>query len=208
MLREGKVAERDKDKNCYLLVKSDFSNNLPFYRCVITVHKVKMKDKETKLLAIFNLYCPRADPEKPERLIYKLQFYKLLEIRAHNLRKAGYLVIILGDINCSHHKIDHCDPYEEFYESPSRNWMSHFLEEGKEIKKEHFKTEDDEEISNNWKLKHISHTEIWNHQFIDSFRKLHPDRKEAFTCWNTEKNCRENNYGTRIDYIFTDINMA
>lgn len=81
-------------------------------RCVITVHKVKMKHDETKLLAIFNLYCPRADPEKPERLIYKLQFYKLLEIRAHNLRKAGYLVIILGDINCSHHKIDHCDPYE------------------------------------------------------------------------------------------------
>ena len=68
-------------------------------------------DKEKKL-AVFNLYCPRADPEKPERLTYKLQFYKLLEIRVDNLRKAGYLVIIVGDINTSHHKIDHCDPYE------------------------------------------------------------------------------------------------
>ena len=90
--------------------------------------------------------------------------------------------------------------------------MSHFLEEGKESQEinERSKTEDidDEEILSNWKLKHISEAEIWCHQFIDSFRKLHPDRKEAFTCWNTEKNCRENNYGTRIDYIFTDINMA
>ena len=50
--------------------------------------------------------------EKPEQLTYKLQFYKLLEIRVDNLRKAGYLVIIVGDINTSHHKIDHCDPYE------------------------------------------------------------------------------------------------
>ena len=102
---------------------------------------------------------------------------------------------------------------QEFYESPSRNWMSHFLEEGKENQEVNDNSKQeiddhDEEISNNWRLKHISPTEIWNHQFIDSFRKLHPDRKEAFTCWNTEKNCRENNYGTRIDYIFTDINLA
>ena len=102
--------------------------------------------------------------------------------------------------------------FQEFYESPSRNWMSHFLEEGKENQEVNdnskLENDDDEEISYHWKLKHISSTEIGCHQFIDSFRKLHPDRKEAFTCWNTEKNCRENNYGTRIDYIFTDINMA
>ena len=82
-------------------------------RCVITIHRVNILDEEKKLV-VFNLYCPRADPEKPERLTYKLQFYKLLEIRADNLRKAGYLVIIVGDINTSHHKIDHCDPYEVY----------------------------------------------------------------------------------------------
>ena len=113
------------------------------------------------------------------------------------------------------HKISIITPiliFKEFYESPSRIWMSHFLEESQEknevIEKSKAEIDDDEEIANNWKLKHISQTEIWSHQFIDSFRKLHSDRKEAFTCWNTEKNCRENNYGTRIDYIFTDINMT
>ena len=41
-------------------------------------------------------------------------------------------------------------------------------------------------------------------QFIDAFRHRHPDRKEAFTCWNTKLNCRSTNYGTRIDYVFVD----
>ena len=32
-------------------------------------------------------------------------------------------------------------------------------------------------------------------------------RTSAFTCWNTELNCRSTNYGTRIDYIFIDLNL-
>ena len=213
-------------------------------RCVITVHRVNILDEEKKL-AVFNLYCPRADPEKPERLTYKLQFYKLLEIRVDNLRKAGYLVIIVGDINTSHHKIDHCDPYEvliyylciyyillnkyiliiltiksiglkfsflqEFYENPSRQWMSHFLqqsEENAEVSKlETKKCKEADDLSEDWKISRLETCTINGHQFIDSFRLIHPNRKEAFTCWNTEMKCRENNYGTRIDYIFTDVNL-
>lgn len=33
-------------------------------------------------LTVINVYCPRADPEKPERKQFKLQFYKLLQSRA------------------------------------------------------------------------------------------------------------------------------
>ena len=95
-------------------------------RCVITLHKMALKNGR-KQVAIFNLYCPRADPEKPERQIYKLQFYKALEIRANNLLKDGVDVIVVGDINTSHREIDHCDPYEEFGETASRKWMDHFL---------------------------------------------------------------------------------
>ena len=42
-----------------------------------------------------------------------------------------------------------------------------------------------------------------NH-FVDTFRHLHPERKEAFTCWNTKMNCRTTNFGTRIDYILVN----
>jgi AP endonuclease 2 len=38
-------------------------------------------------------------------------------------------------------------------------------------------------------------------QMLDSFRFLHPEAKDSFTCWNTQKNARSTNYGTRIDYL-------
>ena len=60
-------------------------------------------------LAVINVYCPQ--DRGGERLEYQLKFYKLLEMRAVNLIKAGVSVIILGDINCSHKEIDHCEPY-------------------------------------------------------------------------------------------------
>ena len=136
-------------------------------------------------LAIINVYCPRADPELPEREVFKLKFYKLLELRAMALQDGGCHVIVLGDINTSHRRIDHCDPSDEFEERPGRQWMSHFLNESDATQTELM----------DWK------TPSTKPKFVDSFRHLNPDRKEAFTCWNTKMNCRSTNYGTRIDYI-------
>ena len=44
--------------------------------------------------------------------------------------------------------------------------------------------------------------------FVDSFRHLHFERKEAFTCWNTKMNCRATNFGTRIDYILINKGLV
>lgn len=40
--------------------------------------------------------------------------------------------------------------------------------------------------------------------FIDTFRCLHPDQREAYTCWETLTGARANNYGVRIDYVLCD----
>lgn len=40
-----------------------------------------------------------------------------------------------------------------------------------------------------------------SYNLIDAFRERHPLRKDAFTCWNQEKGCRQTNYGSRVDYI-------
>ena len=59
-------------------------------RSVITLHQIQTENsKEMKKIAIINVYCPRADPERPERQEYQLKFYKLLEMRAINLIQAG-----------------------------------------------------------------------------------------------------------------------
>ena len=42
---------------------------------------------------------------------------------------------------------------------------------------------------------------------IDSFRFMHPDQKEAYTCWCTKTDSRKLNYGQRIDYIFVSLSL-
>ena len=44
--------------------------------------------------------------------------------------------------------------------------------------------------------------------FVDTFRYFHPTQTHAFTCWNTMVGARETNYGTRIDYILANKDLA
>lgn len=172
-------------------------------RCVMTRHRLS----DTQHLVIINVYCPRADPEKLDRVRYKQMFNKALDIRANRLREAGDMVVVCGDINISHREIDHCDPYDGFEDSPGRRFLHHFLkpntdkEPQSENKPENHDNDDDEE----WMTANVS---MQSRQFVDTFRIFHPDREQAFTCWNTEMNCRSTNYGTRIDYIFASLNMS
>uniref|UniRef100_A0A3P9HFW6 DNA-(apurinic or apyrimidinic site) endonuclease n=1 Tax=Oryzias latipes TaxID=8090 RepID=A0A3P9HFW6_ORYLA len=165
-------------------------------RAMITKHRIMCQDQEEKTLAVINVYCPRADPEKPERKQFKLQFYKLLQHRAEAVLKAGSHVIVLGDVNTSHRPIDHCDPCEtnEFEENPGRKWLNEFLHNGSP---EDVLDEDPKQAP-----------ELNSGRFVDTFRLFHPTRINAFTCWSTLTGARQTNYGTRIDYIFADCKLA
>ncbi|KAK0137135.1 DNA-(apurinic or apyrimidinic site) lyase 2 [Merluccius polli] len=152
-------------------------------------------------VTVVNVYCPRADPEKPERKQFKLQFYRLLQSRAEAILKAGSHVIVLGDVNTSHRTIDHCDPsdLDNFDDHPGRKWLNGFLSD--ESKNEsgggNGETPTDADLLRGGAGK-----------FIDTFRYFHPKRTHAFTCWNTLTGARQTNYGTRIDYIFADVRLA
>ncbi|GAB6033522.1 DNA-(apurinic or apyrimidinic site) lyase 2 [Chamberlinius hualienensis] len=151
-------------------------------RAILTKHKIRLKDSKEVGIVIINVYCPRADPERPDRKEYKLRFYELLQRRAEAILNSGSHVVIVGDINTSHQPIDRCEMEneEEFYLEPSRAWLSKFLYDS---------------------------DKNCNGRFFDCFRHFHPDEKCAFTCWSTATNARENNYGHRIDYIFSDYSI-
>ncbi|KAF4072250.1 hypothetical protein AMELA_G00260900 [Ameiurus melas] len=165
-------------------------------RAVITQHKFKhsLDAEGSETLTVINVYCPRADPEKPERKIFKLQFYKLLQSRAEAIVGPRSHVIISGDINTSHQPIDHCDPddVENFEDNPGRKWLDSFLFKPAE------NGNDEEEGSE------PSPNCVSGGKFIDTFRYFHPTRTSAFTCWSTRTGARQTNYGTRIDYIFAN----
>ncbi|KAA8590751.1 hypothetical protein FQN60_001694 [Etheostoma spectabile] len=172
-------------------------------RAVITQHRIMCQDKE-QTVTVINVYCPRADPEKPERKQFKLQFYKLLQSRAEAILKEGSRVIVLGDVNTSHRQIDYCDPsdVDDFGENPGRKWLNGFLRSGIREAEEMNEQEPGEESE-------VTSTDPTDSgKFVDTFRYFHPTRTSAFTCWSTLTGARQTNYGTRIDYIFADCQLA
>jgi len=180
-------------------------------------------------LCIINVYCPYGG-EEGERTEFKLKFYKLLQTRANALLASGHRVIIVGDINTSHHLIDHCEGSDrdpvEFYENPGRTFLSSFLHPcSPDCKDDHDVNTREEDPFSMFSDDDFGDKEVVKEDkaqvpavidspvpsqpalapFCDAFRFYHPSRRDAFTCWNTSIGARATNYGTRIDYIFPDV---
>lgn len=198
----GLLTNHEGTVGCYGDQKEFASDELQLLdnegRAVITQHKISW-ERQMKTITIVNVYCPRADPEKPERKQFKLQFYKLLQCRAEAILEAGSHVIVLGDVNTSHQPIDHCDPtfIDRFEENPGRKWLNGFLHIA--VKETFSDGQADRESDAS------ERNPIHSGRFLDTFRHFHPSRSNAFTCWSTLTGARQTNYGTRIDYIFADL---
>jgi len=152
-------------------------------RCIITQHLVQTPSGEEKPLTVFNVYCPRLrdDPCDPmNNREFKETFHTLLERRAKEVWAKSF-VLIVGDLNISHKAIDVCDTVESqaFTENKFRKLLDDFLS-----------------------------LENTTDGFRDTFRLLHPTAEKAYTCWCTRINARQNNYGTRLDYIIASPDLA
>ncbi|KAJ8302012.1 hypothetical protein KUTeg_020999 [Tegillarca granosa] len=170
-------------------------------RSLITQHRIRKKNGEEADLAIINVYCPRADPEREDRQLYKLRFHALLQTRAEALLKNGYHVIVLGDINVSHKMIDFCDTtHGEFLRKPSRIWLNQFLWE-------HDRDPDIADVDNKEDFAGTT-VHCKGGCFVDSFRYFYPDKEGAYTNWCTLTGARDTNYGRRLDYILTDVELS
>ncbi|XP_050714582.1 DNA-(apurinic or apyrimidinic site) endonuclease 2-like isoform X1 [Eriocheir sinensis] len=200
-------------------------------RAVITQHRFKEETGKEREVTVINVYCPRVDPEKPERRGFKLRYYELMRQRAAAVFAADSHVVILGDINCSHKRIDHCDPdkSEAFENRLERRYLDNFLiplytsdcrekslhdansldsckEENNIMKRN--TSETNQEISEMEPEEEQADDHLLSSQttfqMVDTFRYFYPQKEEAFTCWNVSTNSRSTNYGTRLDYIFCD----
>jgi len=131
-----------------------------------------------------NCYFPFATIEDPDRLSFKQNFNKAIQLRVEGFLACGLNAILMGDINVSHNKIDHCNPkkWEEeaemkFEDSPMRQWFSSLL---------------DNPIQ----------------PLVDTFRRYHPTEEQIYSCWNTMTGARRINYGTRIDYVLMNETLV
>jgi exodeoxyribonuclease-3 len=113
----------------------------------------------------------------PERLAFKMRYYDAFLAYVDKLRDKGYSVIFTGDVNTAHKAIDLARPKEN-------------------EKNTGFLPEERAWIDT-----------VIEHGFIDTFRYLNPDRKDAYSWWDMKTFARERNVGWRIDYFFASDDL-
>ena len=126
---------------------------------------------------LYNIYFPNGG-RGPERLKFKLDFYKLFLARMAERIDDGREVVVCGDFNICHKPIDLARPDELQGEScflPEERAMLDRLEDL---------------------------------GFVDTFRAEHGERPNVYSWWDVRKDAREINDGQRIDYFWVTEGLA
>jgi len=107
-----------------------------------------------------------------DRLQYKLEFYEAFLAHMDHLVQQGREVVFMGDFNVAHNEIDLARPDEAMKGTG-------FLD-----------------VERAWI------TKIIDSGYVDTFRKMHPDQRDAYSYWDAWRDRRARNIGWRIDYVF------
>lgn len=112
-----------------------------------------------------------------ERMAYKHEYFAAFLARCDSLRAEGRPVIFMGDLNVAHTEIDLARPDEALKGTG-------FLPEERA-----------------WIDRFIEHG------YVDTFRALHPDARDAYSYWDAWRERRARNIGWRIDYVFVSEDL-
>ncbi|KAJ0123430.1 DNA-(Apurinic or apyrimidinic site) lyase 2 [Diaporthe amygdali] len=155
-------------------------------RCVIL---------EFPAFVLIGVYVPATRDDT--RTDFRMGFMSALDARIRNLVAMGKQVVLAGDLNiirtdidtagCAEHLRKEGMTLEDFLSMPSRRFFNQLIFDGQVIGE---RDEGREEPV------------MW-----DITRGFHPDRQGMFTCWETKKNARPGNFGSRIDYILCTAGM-
>ncbi|KAI1456784.1 DNA lyase [Annulohypoxylon moriforme] len=128
---------------------------------------------------------------------FRLGFLDALDVRIRNLVAMGKRVVLTGDLNVIRSSLDTSNLFErlrkegmtveDFFSTPSRRLFNQLVFDG------HVRSPRDENREK---------AVLW-----DLGRLFHPTREGMFTCWDTKKNTRPANVGSRIDYVLCSDDM-
>jgi len=110
--------------------------------------------------------------QSEERLSHKMKFYSDFLAHTEALRAEGKGIIVCGDVNTAHRAID--------LKNPKAN----------------------EDTSGFLPIERAWIDSLLEHGYIDTFRHIHGDVKDAYSWWSYRFSARERNVGWRIDYFF------
>ncbi|TLD07034.1 hypothetical protein PgNI_10379 [Pyricularia grisea] len=155
-------------------------------RCVIL---------EFPAFVLIGVYSPATRDET--RTDFRQAFHKAMDARVRNLVAMGKQVVLTGDLNIIRNELDTAGLVErlrkdemtmdEFFSTPSRRFLNHLVFGGTVVGDRDQGREEP--------------------VLYDLGREFHPGRMGMYTCWETRKNARPGNFGSRIDYVLCSAGM-
>ncbi|KAI2620552.1 DNase I-like protein [Hypoxylon sp. NC1633] len=155
-------------------------------RCVIL---------EFPAFVLIGTYSPANRDESRDD--FRLGYLEALDVRIRNLIDMGKKVVLTGDLNVIRASIDTANILErlrkegmtvdDFFSAPSRRLFNQLVFEG---------------VVRGPRDENREEPVLW-----DLGRLFHPTREGMFTCWDTKKNTRPANFGSRIDYVLCSDDM-
>ncbi|KAK4183208.1 Endonuclease/exonuclease/phosphatase [Podospora australis] len=144
---------------------------------------------EFPAFVLIGVYSPANRDESRDE--FRQAYIDAIDIRVRNLIAMGKQVFLCGDLNIIRSELDTAGlaerlrkegaTLEDFFSVPSRRFMNQIVFGGRVFGE---RDEGREEPV------------LW-----DLCREFHPDRTGMYTCWETRKNARPGNFGSRIDYV-------
>lgn len=166
-------------------------------RCVIV--------ELNKNLVVISVYCLANSMGEEGEEERRCLFLDVLFKRAENLQKLGKRVIIMGDVNVAPSLIDRDDSMNEGFKDKTISRPKDpnmWFERANEKMTLQFRTETlPRRILNDYLYDFNEFDSVRNSTKIlyDLGRLKNPNRLKMYTCWNTLKNNRPMNIGSRID---------
>ncbi|KAL5606316.1 uncharacterized protein BROUX77_003509 [Berkeleyomyces rouxiae] len=149
-------------------------------RCVIL---------EFPAFVLLGVYSPASCDQT--RADFREAFFHALDVRVRNLAALGKQVVLTGDLNVTRDIRDSCGIVSALAKA--------------NIKVDEYMNSD---------LRRIFNQQVFDGEFFgsreegrsepvlwDLCRDFHPDRSDMYTCWDTRRNTRPANNGSRIDYV-------
>ncbi|CCF57274.1 hypothetical protein KAFR_0C02810 [Kazachstania africana CBS 2517] len=156
-------------------------------------------------LVVISVYCPANSGLTDEGELFRLKFLRLLFKRVRNLEALGKRTVLMGDLNVCRDLIDQAAGLEDSSIKLGPTDTGSAIEKQYPLEAKEFIMNPD-----------VPHRRLMNHMLtdsiipelakdgilVDSTRYIQGrERLKMYTVWNSLKNYRPNNFGSRVDFI-------
>ncbi|QLQ79597.1 hypothetical protein HG537_0C02440 [Torulaspora globosa] len=156
-------------------------------------------------VVVISVYCPANSSHSVEGASFRIKYLKVLFKRIRNLYKMGKQVVLMGDINVCRDLIDHAEALERASIKISNNTTGFEIESTFPMECKQFILNPDtpfrrilnQMLADSIIAEFAGDGILWDSTRVMQTRK----RLKMYTVWNTLKNSRPINYGSRVDYV-------